>query len=69
MREVEVKYRVRDLDALTTALNMRGIALGEPSCQDDQAYAPNDWAYGDDCLNYRLIRAAGLRSSSLRSTT
>ena len=48
MREVEVKYRVRDLDALLAALHTRGIALSEPFCQDDQAYAPDGWAYGDD---------------------
>ena len=48
MREVEVKYRVRDLGALLEALEMRGIELGEPFCQDDQAYAPHGWAYGDD---------------------
>ena len=48
MREVEVKFRVRDLGALLAALKMRGIELGEPFCQDDQAYAPDGWAYGDD---------------------
>jgi adenylate cyclase, class 2 len=48
VREVEVKYRVRDLAALLAALEMRGIELGEPFCQDDQAYAPDGWAYGDD---------------------
>ena len=48
MREVEVKYRVQDLDALIAALHMRGIALSEPFSQDDQAYAPDGWTYGDD---------------------
>jgi adenylate cyclase class 2 len=48
VREVEVKYRVRDLGALLAALEMRGIELGEPFRQDDQAYAPDDWTYGDD---------------------
>jgi adenylate cyclase class 2 len=48
VREVEVKFRVRDLGALLAALKMRGIELGEPFCQDDQAYAPDGWAYGDD---------------------
>ena len=48
MREVEVKFRVRDLGALLAALKMRGIELGEPFCQDDQAYAPDGWAYDDD---------------------
>jgi adenylate cyclase, class 2 len=48
VREVEVKYRVRDPGALLAALRMRGIELGVPFCQDDQAYAPDGWAYGDD---------------------
>jgi adenylate cyclase class 2 len=38
VREVEAKYRIRDLGALLAALEMRGIELGEPFCQDDQAY-------------------------------
>jgi adenylate cyclase class 2 len=48
VREVEVKYRVRDLGALLAALEMRGVELGAPFCQDDQAYAPDGWAYGED---------------------
>jgi adenylate cyclase, class 2 len=48
VREVEVKYRVRDLDALLATLKVRGVELGMPFCQDDQAYAPKGWAYGDD---------------------
>jgi len=48
VREIEVKYRVRDLGALLAALKMHGIELTMPSRQDDQAYAPEGWAYGDD---------------------
>lgn len=48
MREVEVKFRVRDPAALVTALKARGIELGPPAEQDDQAYAPEGWSYGDD---------------------
>jgi hypothetical protein len=48
LREVEVKYRIQDLDALIAALRIRSIALSEPFCQDDQAYAPDGWTYGDD---------------------
>ena len=47
MREVEVKYRIRDAEALFAALKGRGIELGAPVRQDDQAYAPDGWAYGD----------------------
>jgi adenylate cyclase, class 2 len=48
VREVEVKFRVHDLAALCAALSARGIELGPPVRQDDQAYAPNGWSYGDD---------------------
>lgn len=48
MREVEVKFQVRDPEALLSALTERGIELGPPVRQDDQAYAPDGWNYGDD---------------------
>ena len=48
MREVEVKFRVHDPTALSAALSARGIELGPPVRQDDQAYAPIGWSYGDD---------------------
>jgi adenylate cyclase, class 2 len=48
VREIEVKYRVRDIEGLLAALKVRGIKLGVPFCQDDQAYAPDGWTYGDD---------------------
>ncbi len=47
VREVEVKYRIRDAEALFAALKRRGIEPGPPVGQDDQAYAPDGWAYGD----------------------
>lgn len=47
VREVEVKYRVADAEGLVAALAARGIGLGPPVDQDDQAYAPAGWAYGD----------------------
>ena len=47
MREIEVKYRIRDAEALFAALKRWGIELGAPVRQDDQAYAPEGWAYGD----------------------
>lgn len=43
-REIEVKYRVPDAAGLVDALKARGIVLGEPEIQDDQAYAPNGWS-------------------------
>ncbi len=46
MREIEVKYRVCDMSALERALTQRGAVLSQPGRQDDQAYAPRGWAYG-----------------------
>jgi hypothetical protein len=40
VREIELKYRVEDLEAVLLALKSRGIELSEPFFQDDQAYAP-----------------------------
>jgi adenylate cyclase, class 2 len=48
VREVEVKFRVHDPAALLSALSSRGIELGPPVHQDDQAYAPDGWSYGED---------------------
>lgn len=46
MREIEVKYRVYDLAALERELVARGAVFSQPVRQDDQAYAPRDWAFG-----------------------
>jgi adenylate cyclase, class 2 len=48
MHEVEVKFRVRNPAAVVAALKARGIELGPPVEQDDKAYAPEAWSYGDD---------------------
>jgi len=47
VREVEVKYQVADLASLLLVLESRGVELGVPVVQDDQAYAPAGWEYGD----------------------
>jgi adenylate cyclase class 2 len=56
MREIEVKYRVHDLEALLAALKCRGIELSEPVFQDDQAYAPAGWQFGDSKLGVSFVR-------------
>jgi hypothetical protein len=56
MREVEVKYRVSDLEALLVALKGRGIELSESVYQDDQAYAPVGWEFGDSKLGVSFVR-------------
>jgi adenylate cyclase class 2 len=56
VREVEVKYRIADAGAVEAALLRHGIRLGPEIEQDDQAYAPEGWAYGDDKLGVSFVR-------------
>jgi len=56
VREVEVKYQVGDTEALLVALKRRGIELGAPVYQDDQAYAPEGWSYGHPKLGVSFVR-------------
>lgn len=56
MREIEVKYRVSDVEALLLALKARGIALSDAVYQDDQAYALATWSYGDDKRGVAFVR-------------
>src|SRR5262249_53235283 len=54
--EMEVKYRVQDRAALVAALAARGIQLDPAIVQDDQAYAPEGWQYGDSKLGVPFVR-------------
>ena len=56
MREIEVKYRVEDLEALQAVLKAQGIELSDPVFQDDQAYAPASWQFGDSKLGVSFLR-------------
>lgn len=56
MREVEVKYHVRDVEALLVAMKARGLTLSAPVRQDDQAYAPEWCSYGDSKLGVPFVR-------------
>ncbi|GAB3170541.1 class IV adenylate cyclase [Myceligenerans halotolerans] len=56
MREVEVKFRVRDAESLLLALKERGVDLDGGVFQDDQAYAPVGWSYGDDKGGVSFVR-------------
>jgi adenylate cyclase class 2 len=56
VREIEVKYRIDDLEALLTALKSRGIEFSDPVQQDDQAYAPVHWQFGDSKLGVSFLR-------------
>lgn len=65
MREIEVKYRVDDLEGVLAALKSRGIGMSDPFCQDDQAYAPAGWQFGDSKAGVSFLR---LRTVSGRHT-
>lgn len=56
LKEIEVKYHVQDAETLLLALKSRGIELSEPVHQDDQAYAPEGWSYGDNKLGVSFVR-------------
>jgi adenylate cyclase, class 2 len=56
VHEIEVKYRVDDLEALLVALKSRGVEISDPFRQDDQAYAPAGWQFGDSKLGVAFLR-------------
>ena len=56
VREIEVKYRVDDLEGIFAALKARGIEVSDPVHQDDQAYAPASWQFGDSKLGVSFLR-------------
>lgn len=56
VHEIEVKYRVADVEALVVALKSRGVELGDVVVQDDQAYAPAGWSYGDAKAGVSFVR-------------
>jgi len=56
VREVEVKYQVLDVEALLGVLAARGVTLSAPVHQDDQAYAPDGWAYGQSKIGVPFAR-------------
>ena len=61
MREIEVKYRADDLEAILAALKSRGIAVSDPFHQDDQAYAPTGWQFGDSKTGVPFLRLRTVR--------
>lgn len=56
MQEIEVKYRVSDAFALLNALISEGIHLSAVVEQDDQAYAPEGWDYGQSKIGVSFPR-------------
>jgi adenylate cyclase class 2 len=69
VREIEVKYRTEDLEGLLAVLKSRGIEVSDPLHQDDQAYAPAGWQFGDSKLGVSFLRlrtAAGRHYFTLK---
>jgi adenylate cyclase, class 2 len=60
-QEIEVKYRVSDPDELEKALADVGAVLSGPVSQDDQAYAPAGWEYGEPKtgVTFARLRTSG----------
>jgi adenylate cyclase class 2 len=56
IREIEVKYRIADADAVLDALRQRGVTFSAPVEQDDQAYAARGWAYGQSKAGLAFAR-------------
>ncbi|MBR8744211.1 class IV adenylate cyclase [Nocardiopsis sp. MG754419] len=56
MREIETKYRVRDLEALLVALKADGVHMASPVRQEDQAYAPVGWDPAQGKVGFTFAR-------------
>lgn len=56
VQEIEVKYRVPDAAAVVRALAGRGVTMSAPVRQDDQAYAPIGWTYGQSKIGVPFAR-------------
>ena len=54
--EVEAKFAVDDVDAIAVRLAEQGWPVSDPVTQDDQAYAPQTWNYGDPKLGVSFMR-------------
>ncbi len=54
--EVEVRLRIEDGPSAFSALDALGVVLDAGVMQDDQAYAPASWAYGECRLGVTFAR-------------
>lgn len=60
-----MKYRVLgSVVQLVVALGLVGVELGEPVVQDDQAFAPADWSYGDPKAGVAFARLRTVEPST-----
>jgi adenylate cyclase class 2 len=56
VREIETKYRIPDAEALFAALKRHGIELSSAIRQEDQAYAPQGWSFGQTRIGVPFLR-------------
>jgi adenylate cyclase, class 2 len=56
VREIEAKFRVADVEVLLLGLKAVGVELGPAVAQDDQAYAPAWWMYGQSKIGVPFAR-------------
>jgi adenylate cyclase class 2 len=54
--EVEARFRLASEYVESDLLVALGVALSPPVRQDDQAYAPTGWSYGDDRIKVAFAR-------------
>lgn len=64
-REVEVKFRIDDAEAVMATLKDEGVVWSDPLVQDDQAYAPLSWSYGMDKIGVAFARLRTERGAHL----
>ena len=65
MKEIEVKFKVEDIEAIEQALIEAGVELGEVIEQRDMSFAPEDWVRGEDAplqVPFLRIRRQGNKS-------
>jgi len=56
MHEVEVKFAVPGIEEVVSVLRARGVTLSAPTFQDDQAFAPVGWSFGDSKIGVSFLR-------------
>jgi adenylate cyclase class 2 len=54
--EVEARFHLDSAVAVSSVLASMGVFLSPPVHQDDQAYAPEGWSYGDDRIAVAFAR-------------
>lgn len=55
-QEIEVKYRVKNAEAVIAAFAARGVVFSPAVHQDDQAYAPAGWNYDQPKIGVPFAR-------------